>query len=97
MISKEEVRHIADLAHLELTEEDVETFTRQLGDILDYIEKLDELDTDDVVPTSYTIPMRNILRGDDVEESMEREKVLQNAPEEKDGQFRVPPIIGEEE
>ncbi|MFW6237888.1 MAG: Asp-tRNA(Asn)/Glu-tRNA(Gln) amidotransferase subunit GatC, partial [Halanaerobiales bacterium] len=70
---------------------------RQLGDILDYIEKLDELDTDDVVPTSYTIPMRNILRGDDVEESMEREKVLQNAPEEKDGQFRVPPIIGEEE
>ncbi|MFW5999368.1 MAG: Asp-tRNA(Asn)/Glu-tRNA(Gln) amidotransferase subunit GatC [Halanaerobiaceae bacterium] len=97
MISKEEVRHIADLAHLELTEEDVETFTRQLGDILDYIEKLDELDTGDVVPTSYTIPMRNILRGDDVEESMEREKVLQNAPEVKDGQFRVPPIIGDEE
>ncbi|MFW6386892.1 MAG: Asp-tRNA(Asn)/Glu-tRNA(Gln) amidotransferase subunit GatC [Bacillota bacterium] len=97
MISKEEVRHIADLAHLELSEADVETFTRQLGDILDYIEKLDELDTGDVVPTSYTIPMRNILRGDDVEESMEREKVLQNAPEVKDGQFRVPPIIGDEE
>lgn len=97
MISKEEVKHIAELAHLKITEDEVELFTRQLGDILDYIEKLDELDTDDIVPTAHTIPIKNVLREDKAEPSLDRDKALANAPEERDGQFRVPRIISEED
>ena len=96
MITEEEVRHIAELAHLKLTDGEVEKFTKQLGDILDYFDKLDEVDTEDVVPTAYTIPMKNVLREDEVEESLDKEKVLKNAPDKREGQFRVPPIVSED-
>ncbi len=96
MIDKDEVRYIADLASLKLSEEEVEKFSKQLSDILDYVEKLDELDTEDIVPTAYTIPVKNVLREDKVEESLELDKVLQNAPEQKDNQFRVPKIMDED-
>lgn len=96
MIDKDEVRYIADLASLKLSEDEVEKFSQQLSDILDYIEKLDELDTEDIVPTAYTIPVKNVLREDKVEESLELKKVLQNAPEQKDNQFRVPKIMDED-
>lgn len=96
MIDKEEVKYIADLAHLQLTDSEIELFTQQLGDIIDYFEKLDQLDTEDVVPTAYTIPMRNIMRADRVEASLAREKVLKNAPDQKEGQFRVPRIVSGE-
>lgn len=95
MINKKEVEHIANLAQLKLDEKDMDLFTKQLGDILDYVEKLKELDTDSVIPTAYTVPMKNVLREDKVEPSLEREKVLKNAPDKKEGQFRVPKIIGE--
>jgi len=96
MIEKKEVKHIANLAHLKLSNEEINLFTRQLGDILDYINKLNEIDTDEITPTAYNIPMKNVLREDKVKESMDREKVLTNAPEKKDGQFRVPKIISED-
>ncbi|HMA60065.1 MAG TPA: Asp-tRNA(Asn)/Glu-tRNA(Gln) amidotransferase subunit GatC [Halanaerobiales bacterium] len=96
MIDKDEVRYIADLASLKLSEEEVEKFSKQLSDILDYVEKLDELDTEDIVPTAYTIPVKNVMREDKVEESLELDKVLQNAPEQKDNQFRVPKIMDED-
>jgi len=96
VIDKDEVRYIADLASLKLSEEEVEKFSKQLSDILDYVEKLDELDTEDIVPTAYTIPVKNVLREDKVEESLELDKVLQNAPEQKDNQFRVPKIMDED-
>ena len=96
MIDKDEVRYIADLASLKLSEEEVEKFSKQLSDILDYVEKLDELDTEEIVPTAYTIPVKNVLREDKVEESLELEKVLQNAPEKRDNQFRVPKIMDED-
>ncbi len=96
MITEKEVKHIAELAHLELTEKEVGLFTKQLGDVLESFEKLDQLDTQDVVPTAYTVSMTNIMREDQVEKSMEREKILQNAPDKKDGFFRVPPITGDE-
>ncbi|MFW6256781.1 MAG: Asp-tRNA(Asn)/Glu-tRNA(Gln) amidotransferase subunit GatC [Bacillota bacterium] len=92
MISKEEIMHIAELARLELTEDEIDMFTRQLGDILDSFEKLDELDTEKIEPTAYTIPVRNVMRKDQVEESLERDQVLKNAPDKREGQFRVPPI-----
>ncbi|ACL68993.1 Asp-tRNA(Asn)/Glu-tRNA(Gln) amidotransferase subunit GatC [Halothermothrix orenii] len=95
MIKKEEVEKIAGLAYLKLSDEERETFTRQLGDILDYVEKLNELDTDGVVPTAYTVPMKNVLRDDKVGSSIPREEALDNAPDKKDGLFRVPSIIGE--
>jgi len=96
VIDKDEVRYIADLASLKLSEEEVEKFSKQLSDILDYVEKLDELDTEDIVPTAYTIPVKNVMREDKVEESLELDKVLQNAPEQKDNQFRVPKIMDED-
>ncbi len=95
MISKKEVEHIADLAQLKLDEEDGDIFTKQLGDILNYIEQLNELDTDGVVPTAYTVPMKNVLREDRVGPSLPKKKFLANAPDKKDGQFRVPRIIAE--
>lgn len=95
MIKKEDIEYIAGLANLKIDDEEIETFTRQLGDILAYVEKLNELDTGGVVPTAYTVPMKNVLREDKVEPSMDRKKVLSNAPDERDGQFRVPKIIGD--
>lgn len=96
MINEDEVKYIADLASLKLSEKETETFAKQLSDIVDYVEKLDELDTENIVPTAYTIPVKNVLRKDEVEESLDLEKVLKNAPEEQDNQFRVPKIMDED-
>ncbi|MFW6035101.1 MAG: Asp-tRNA(Asn)/Glu-tRNA(Gln) amidotransferase subunit GatC [Halothermotrichaceae bacterium] len=95
MINKNDVEHIAELAHLKIEEEEKEEFTRQLGDIINYVEKLSELETDEVVPTAYTVPMKNVLREDKVEPSLDREKAVASAPDRKNGQFKVPKIIGE--
>lgn len=95
MIDEKEVKYIADLASLKLSEDEVEKFSKQLSEILDYVEKLDELDTEEIVPTAYTIPVKNVLRDDEIEESLELQKVLKNAPESKDNQFRVPKIMDE--
>jgi len=96
VINKDEVKYIADLASLKLSDDEVDKFSKQLSDILDYVEKLDELDTEGIVPTAYTIPVKNVLREDKVEESLDLEKVLQNAPEKIDNQFRVPKIMDED-
>lgn len=95
MIDEKEVKYIADLASLELSKDEVEKFSKQLSEILDYVEKLDELDTEEIVPTAYTIPVKNVLRDDEIEQSLELQKVLKNAPESKDNQFRVPKIMDE--
>jgi aspartyl-tRNA(Asn)/glutamyl-tRNA(Gln) amidotransferase subunit C len=94
LINKKEVEYIANLANLRIDEGDKELFTRQLGDILNYVEKLNELDTEGVIPTAYTVPMKNVLREDRVAPSIPREKALANAPDNVQGQFRVPKIIG---
>lgn len=94
-ISKEQVEHIAQLARLSLAPDEVERFTEQLNDILRFAEKLNELDTEGVEPTSHVMPMTNVLRKDEVKPSWPRERVLVNAPEQKDGMFRVPPVFDE--
>jgi aspartyl-tRNA(Asn)/glutamyl-tRNA(Gln) amidotransferase subunit C len=94
-ISKEQVEHIAQLARLSLAPDEVERFTEQLNDILRFAEKLNELDTEGVEPTSHVMPMTNVLREDEVKPSWPRERVLVNAPEQKDGMFRVPPVFDE--
>ncbi|MEJ6951395.1 Asp-tRNA(Asn)/Glu-tRNA(Gln) amidotransferase subunit GatC [Natronospora cellulosivora (SeqCode)] len=96
MVAKEDIKYIANLSSLKIDDEDIDTFTKQISDILNYFEKLSELDTDKVIPTAYTVPMKNVLREDKVTSSMDRDEVLKNAPDKKAGQFRVPRIMSDE-
>ncbi|GIO43221.1 Asp-tRNA(Asn)/Glu-tRNA(Gln) amidotransferase subunit GatC [Paenibacillus apis] len=92
-IQVNDVEHVAKLARLNLTEEERETFTEQLNAILQYAEKLNELDTDQVEPTTHVLHLSNVMREDEVRESLPQEKVFRNAPEEEDGQFKVPAVL----
>ncbi|MCI1589837.1 Asp-tRNA(Asn)/Glu-tRNA(Gln) amidotransferase subunit GatC [Heyndrickxia oleronia] len=92
-ITKEQVNHVANLARLEFDEEQIEKFTKQLDDIISLAESLNEVDTTNVEPTSHVLDIRNVLREDKAKPGLSREEVLKNAPDQKDGQFRVPSII----
>ena len=92
-ISKEDVVKVAELARLEFKDDEVERFTEQLGNILEYIEKLNELDTGDVEPTSHVLDISTPLREDKVVKKLTIEEVLQNAPESEDDFFVVPQVI----
>lgn len=92
-ISKEQVRHVADLARLSLTDEEVELFAKQLGDIIDYAELLNELDTEGVEPTTHVLDLKNVMRKDEPKKWITQEEALKNAPDVQDGQFRVPAIL----
>lgn len=92
-ITKREVEHVARLARLELSDEERETFTKQLNNILTYVEKLNELDTKDVEPTSHVLQIQNIFKEDEIRESLPRERALSNAPDRTDEFYRVPKII----
>ncbi len=92
-ITPEEVEHVANLARLEFNEEEIDQFTHQLGRILDYIGKLNELDTTDVPPTSHVLPIHNVSKEDAVQPSYDRELVFATAPETEEGHFDVPKVI----
>ncbi|MDQ7786158.1 MAG: Asp-tRNA(Asn)/Glu-tRNA(Gln) amidotransferase subunit GatC [Thermodesulfovibrionales bacterium] len=92
-ISMEEIEHIAVLARLSLSGEEKEVFGLQLSSILDYIEKLNELDTSDTEPTSHVLLLNNIVRDDIPRDSLPREEALKNAPAHTDKFYRVPKII----
>ncbi|MDF2722952.1 MAG: gatC [Paenibacillus sp.] len=92
-ITTKDVEHVAKLARLQLSEDDKERFTGQLNAILKYAEKLNELDTDGVEPTSHPMTLSNVMREDQVRASWPIEKVLKNAPDEEDGQFKVPAVL----
>jgi aspartyl-tRNA(Asn)/glutamyl-tRNA(Gln) amidotransferase subunit C len=92
-ISKEEVRKVAKLARLEPSEAEVEEFTRQLGAILEYVEKMNELNTEGVEPLAHCLPVSNVFRDDEVKESLGTEKTLANAPQREGEFFRVPKIL----
>ena len=92
-LTREEVLHVADLARLSLLPAEVELFTRQLNDILAYIEKLQELDTEGVPPLAHVIPVFNVFREDAVREGLDRDTALGNAPAREEGAFVVPRII----
>ena len=96
MIDKEQVRKVAHLARLELSPAEEEQFTTQLGNILDYVEQLSELDVDDVAPTTRAIDVSNITRPDVLQPYAEREAILQSSPEQEGDFFRVPKILNEE-
>jgi len=93
-ITREEVIHVAELARLALTDEEVELYTAQMQKILGYVEKLSALDTEGVEPSS-AYSAGESLRDDVVRPSLEREKALQNAPAKARGCFKVPRIIEE--
>lgn len=93
-ITKEEVGRVATLARLSLQEEEKELYAKQLDQILSYIEKLNEVNTDGVEPTSHSMPIKNPMREDIVKESLSQEDALSNAPDKEKGCFKVPKIIG---
>ncbi|MGM0523550.1 MAG: Asp-tRNA(Asn)/Glu-tRNA(Gln) amidotransferase subunit GatC [Bacillota bacterium] len=92
-ISKDQVRHVAHLARLAVSEEEVDMMTKQLGDIIHYAELLNELDTTDVEPTTHVLDLKNVMRKDEPRKWITREDALKNAPDQKDGQFKVPSIL----
>lgn len=95
MIDKEQVHKVAHLARLALTEEEETEFTGQLGDILDYVEQLGELDVTDVPPTTRAIDVSNITRADEQCTYEDREAILAVAPDQDGDFFKVPKILGE--
>ena len=92
-IDRKEVQHIANLSRLSLTEEETELYSGQLSSILEYVEKLNEIDTEKVEPTSHIIEMKNVMREDRNWNSLATDLALANAPDRKDDFYRVPKII----
>ncbi|MED4454730.1 Asp-tRNA(Asn)/Glu-tRNA(Gln) amidotransferase subunit GatC [Metabacillus fastidiosus] len=92
-ISEEQVKHVANLARLAITDEETKKFTEQLDAIIAFAEELKELDTENVEPTSHVLNMKNVLREDVAKEGLPVEEVVKNAPDHEDGYIRVPSII----
>ena len=92
-LSYEQVRHIAWLARLGLSDEEVERYSLQLSNILENIEILQQVDTANVLPATHTIPLQNVLRKDDVAESYPQSEVLSNAPNQAEKCFQVQAIL----
>ncbi len=87
------MEHVAKLARLRLTEEEKEKFGKQLSEILEYVEKLNELDTEKVKPAPHVVPLKNVMREDEVKPSLSVEEALANAPAREGKYFKVPKII----
>jgi aspartyl-tRNA(Asn)/glutamyl-tRNA(Gln) amidotransferase subunit C len=92
-IDTEQVKKVAKLSRLQLGESEVEEFTHQLSAILDYMEKLNELDTTNVEPLAHCLPISNVFRADEIKESLGTEKTLANAPQRDGNFFKVPKIL----
>jgi aspartyl-tRNA(Asn)/glutamyl-tRNA(Gln) amidotransferase subunit C len=90
VIDRQQVLHVARLARLELSEEEVERMSRELSTILDHVDKIGELDLEGVEPTSHVVALENVLRADEPRPSLPRERALEPAPDPADGAFRVP-------
>jgi aspartyl-tRNA(Asn)/glutamyl-tRNA(Gln) amidotransferase subunit C len=92
-IQRHEVEHVARLARLALKEEELDALTGQMDQLLSYVEKLNELDTTGIIPTSHAVPMENAFRADEIKASMGIEKALCNAPQREESCFVVPKVI----
>ena len=95
-ITKDEVLHVANLARLEMDPENIDRFADQIGQILEYVETLNKVDTEGVRPTSHAISLTNAFREDEETGHLDRDLVLKNAPDkdEDDGSFLVPKVVG---
>jgi len=92
-LTPEEVKHIARLARVGLSEDEVARFQVQLSEILEYFERLREVDTEKLPPTAHTLAMHNVMRDDEPQPSFDKEEVLANAPQREDDLFRVRAIL----
>lgn len=92
MITVKDVEHVAKLARLELTEEEKVKFTSQLGDVLKYVEQMNEVDTTNVEPMAHAVDFVNVMREDKVTYEQTKEELMKNAPDKEDGFFKVPKI-----
>jgi aspartyl-tRNA(Asn)/glutamyl-tRNA(Gln) amidotransferase subunit C len=96
-ISRDEVAHLAKLARLAVTEEELDVFAGQLDQILDSVAKVSEVAGEDVPPTSHAVPLTNVFREDVVRQGLTQQQALAGAPASEEGRFRVPRILGEEQ
>ena len=94
-ITRADVAHVARLARLDVTDEELDRFTEQLGAVLEHAADVEALDTAGVEPTAHPLPLENVLRDDVVRPSLDRDEVLGMAPAAEEGRFRVPRILGE--
>jgi len=94
-LSREDVEKVALLARLRLSDEEVATMTEQLGRIVEYVEQLNELNTEDVQPMAHAVELANVLAEDVVAPSLPREEALANAPKRDDECYRVPAVLGD--
>ncbi len=90
MIDRDQVLHVARLARLALTDEEIERMSGELPAILEHVERMNELDLDGVEPTSHVVALENVLRADEPRPSWERDRILDGAPDPSGGAFRVP-------
>jgi aspartyl-tRNA(Asn)/glutamyl-tRNA(Gln) amidotransferase subunit C len=95
-VSRKDVEHIASLARLKFKDEELENFTHQLNEILNYVEKLNELDTENVEPLSHPVENANVFRNDELKPSISREEALKNAPDSTEEFFNVPKVINQD-
>lgn len=96
-ISRDEVAHLAKLARLAVTDEELNTFAGQLDQILDAVAKVGEVANSDIPPTSHAVPLTNVFRDDVVRPGLTQEQALSGAPAAEEGRFRVPQILGDED
>jgi aspartyl-tRNA(Asn)/glutamyl-tRNA(Gln) amidotransferase subunit C len=92
-VTKETIEHVANLARLNFSDVEKEKLTIEMANILAHVDKLNELDTRNVEPTSHVLPVKNVFREDFIEKSYDREKILANAPSHEDGCFKVPKVV----
>jgi len=95
-LTSDDVAHVARLARLTITPDELELFTSQLGKILDHANQMATLDLNGIEPTPHPYPLRNVMREDELVPTLDRDEVLAAAPSAQDGMFRVPPVLGEE-
>lgn len=96
-LSRADVQHVASLARLGLSDDELDTFQEQLSSILEHIEVLNEIDTEAIPPTAQVVPLNNVVRADEVGESFSQETVMRLAPETRDGFIAVPAVMGDGE
>ncbi|MBM7601115.1 aspartyl-tRNA(Asn)/glutamyl-tRNA(Gln) amidotransferase subunit C [Virgibacillus halotolerans] len=92
-ITKDQVKHVAHLARLAITEDEAAELTKELSAIIGFAEQLNELDTEGVEPTTHVLNMKNVMRKDEPKATITQEEALKNAPDKKDGHYRVPAIM----
>ena len=93
MLTRDEVIHIARLARLDLTPEEIERYREQLSAVLESFARLAQVDTTGIPPTASVLPSRSVLRADEPRPGLPRDELLANAPDTEDGQFKVPPVL----